>query len=234
MPGTRMTVPAVHARAAPADAAGGGGGDHRERGDEIGRQILVVEAGHVQFAGRDHGGGAAVQVIADPADGVLGRRPFAEHRMDVAVDQARHHRAAAGVEHGVGAGVGRRIERRDGAAFDQQRFHRRLRLRDVAGEELADVLDEERGHRRLRCVSRARCGAQCRAADPGPRLFTCHQNRDPASAVHRSAALRAAPRAGNARQLSASARQRPSRRPPSAPCEASFWCFAFHCSNGSP
>ena len=113
--------------AAPADAAGGGGGDHGERGDEIGREVLVVEARHVQLAGRDHGGGAAVHVVADPADGVLGRRPFAEHRMDVAVDQARHDGAAAGVEHGIGFGVGRRIERRDLAAVDQQRRHRGLR-----------------------------------------------------------------------------------------------------------
>ncbi len=92
----------MHPRAAPADAAGGVRGHHRERGDEVGREILVVEARHVQFAGRDHGGGAAMHVVADPADGVLRRRPFAEHRMDVAVDQARHHGAAAGVDHGVG------------------------------------------------------------------------------------------------------------------------------------
>ena len=114
--------------AAPADAAGGGGGHHRERGHEIGREIFVVEARHVQLAGRDHGGGAAVHVIADPADGVLRRRPLAEHRMDMAVDQARHDGAAAGVEHGVGLGIGGRIERRDLRAVDQQRRHRGLRL----------------------------------------------------------------------------------------------------------
>ena len=67
----------------------------------------------MQLAGRDHGGGAAVHVIADPADGVLGRRPFAEHRMDVAVDQARHDGALACIQDGVGLGVGGRIERRD-------------------------------------------------------------------------------------------------------------------------
>ena len=146
----------MDARAAPADAAGGGRGHHRKRGDEIGREILVVEARHVQLAGRNHGGGAAVHVIADPADGVLRRRPFAEHRMDMAVDQARHHRAAAGVEHGVGLGIGGRIERRDACSVDQQRLHRGLRPRDVAGEELADVLDEKRGHSvSLGLVSRA-------------------------------------------------------------------------------
>ena len=112
--------------AAPADAAGGGGGHHRERGDEVGREVLVVEARHVQLAGRDHGGGAAVHVVADPADGVLGRRPFAEHRMDVTVDQTRHDGAAAGVEYRVGFCVGGRIERRDLFAVDQQRRHRSL------------------------------------------------------------------------------------------------------------
>ena len=135
--------------AAPADAAGGGGGHHRERGHEIGREILVVEARHVQLAGRHHGGGAAVHVVADPADGVLGRRPFAEHRMDMAVDEARHDGAAAGVEHGVGLGVGGRIERRDLAPSISSDVTAAWGLRDVAGEELADVLDEKRGHRDL-------------------------------------------------------------------------------------
>jgi hypothetical protein len=64
--------------------------------------------------------------------------------MDVAVDEARHHRAAAGVEHGVVLGVGWRVERRDRIAIDQQRRRRGLRTRDIAGKELADVLDEKR------------------------------------------------------------------------------------------
>ena len=92
----------VHLGTAPAHAPGGRGGDDRERGHEFGREVFVVEARHVQLAGRDHGGGAAVHVVADPADGVLRRRPFAEHRMDVAVDQAGHHGRAAGVDHAVG------------------------------------------------------------------------------------------------------------------------------------
>ncbi len=91
-------------------------------------------------------GGAAVHVVADPADGVLGRRPFAEHRMDVAIDQARHDGALACIQHGVSLGVGGRVERRDFGAVNQQRRHRGLGLGDVAGEELADVLDKKRGH----------------------------------------------------------------------------------------
>ncbi len=111
--GNEDHCPGMDLGAAPADAPGGGGRHHRERGDQIGRQVLVIESRHVQLAGRDHGGGAAVHVIADPADGVLRRRPLAEHRMDMAVDQARHDGAAAGVEHRVGFCVSGRIERRD-------------------------------------------------------------------------------------------------------------------------
>ena len=78
------------------------------------------EARHVKLAGRHHGGGAAMQVVADPADGVLRRRPFAEHGMDMPVDQARHHGAAASIDHGIGLGVGRRIESCDFRAVDQE------------------------------------------------------------------------------------------------------------------
>ena len=136
----------VDPRAAPANAPGGGGCDHGERGDEIGREVLIVEARHMQFAGRHHRGRATMHVVADPADGVLGWRPFAEHRMDMAVDEAGHDGALAGIEHGVGFGVGGRIESCDLVAVDQERRDRGLRPGDVAGEELADVLDEQRGH----------------------------------------------------------------------------------------
>ena len=43
-----------------------------------------------------------MQVIADPADRILGRRPFAEHGMHVPIDEAGQYRAARGVEHAGG------------------------------------------------------------------------------------------------------------------------------------
>jgi hypothetical protein len=65
----------------------------------------------------------------------------------MAIDKARHHRAVAGIEHGVGLGLGGRIERGDTPVFDQQRRHRQLRLPQVAGKKLADILDKKRAHR---------------------------------------------------------------------------------------
>ena len=175
--------------AAPADAAGGGGGHDGERGDEVGREILVVEPRHVQLAGRDHGGRAAVHVIADPADGVLGRRPFAEHRMDMAVDQARHDGAAAGVEHRVGLGVGRRIERRDLAAVDQAATSPRPAACAMSPVKNSPMF-------------------LMRSVDTGV-LY----------ATDRVQCLCAADAFSKAAFFSG---------------DASFWCFAFHCSNGSP
>ena len=67
----------------------------------------------------------------------------------MAVDQPRHHRAAAGVDRGIHLRIGGRIEGCDFAGVDQQRFDVGLRLADVTGEELADVPDEKRGHRPL-------------------------------------------------------------------------------------
>ena len=86
-------------------------------------------------------GGAAMEIIADPADRVLGRRPFAEHRMHMAVDQPRQDRAAARIEHA------RRTPSRGGgssAAMTPSSIERATRTgaigrRDVAGKELADI-----------------------------------------------------------------------------------------------
>ena len=210
--------PGMHPRAAPADAAGGVRGHHRERGDEVGGEVLVVEARHVQLAGRDHGGGAAVHVVADPADGVLRGRPLAKHRMDMAVHQPRHHRAAAGVDRRIGLGIGGRIERGDFRAIDQKRFYVGLRLGDVAGKELADVPDEKRGHRPLPVIP-----GRAEGANPESSFtFRRHLVPDspPALAASRSRArndevqcLCTADDFSNAAFCSG---------------EASFWCFAFH------
>src|SRR4029079_11630935 len=60
-------------------------------------------AGHVNLAGGDHGGDAAMQVAVDPVELVLPRRPVAGNGMDVAVDQAGGNRGAVGVDDGGGA-----------------------------------------------------------------------------------------------------------------------------------
>src|SRR6266481_8271199 len=56
---------------------------HRLDADDVART-----AGHMNLAGGNHGGDAAMQVAVDPADLVLPRRPVAGDAMDVAVDQA--------------------------------------------------------------------------------------------------------------------------------------------------
>src|ERR1700736_6430868 len=71
---------------------------HRLDADDIARA-----AGHMNFAGRDHGGDAAVQITVDPVDLVLPRRPVAGDGMDVAVDQAGRDGGAVGIDDGGGA-----------------------------------------------------------------------------------------------------------------------------------
>src|ERR1700733_5307006 len=55
-------------------------------------------AGHVHFAGRDHGGDAAMQIAVDPAALILPRRPVAGDGVDMAVDQAGRDRGAGGID----------------------------------------------------------------------------------------------------------------------------------------
>ena len=117
-----------------------------KRGHQIGREAGIVEARRVQFARRNHGRGAAVQIVPDPSQRVLRRGPFAEHRMDVTVHDTRQNGRAAGIDGDVVGGVGRRIERRDAPVFDQQAGNRRRRRIEVAGEELADIADQRRWH----------------------------------------------------------------------------------------
>ena len=155
----------VYLGPAPAHPSGRRGRDHGQRGHQLRGEILVIEPGHVQLARGDHGGGAAMDVVADPALRVLRRRPFAEHGVDVTVDQARHHGGAAGVEHAVGLDGVRRIECGNPAVADEQRLHRRLRPRDVAGEELADILDEQARHRGPR-LSLPRKSGRSRSQSP--------------------------------------------------------------------
>jgi hypothetical protein len=66
--------------------------------------------------------------------------------MDVAVDQPRQDRGTAGIEHAVGFDRLGRIERGDAAIAHEQRADLRLRASELAGEEFADILDEQARH----------------------------------------------------------------------------------------
>ncbi|KAH0432775.1 hypothetical protein KCU90_g5292, partial [Aureobasidium melanogenum] len=90
----------------------------------------------VHFAGGDHGRHATVQIRLDPAHLILPRRPVAEHRMHVGVDQARRDRGAFAVDRGSRAlevTVFLPADRDDHAVVDHQRVRIENRFVDVAG-----------------------------------------------------------------------------------------------------
>jgi hypothetical protein len=67
----------------------------RGDGQRLQADDVLGPAGQVHLAGGDHGGDAAVHGGVDPADLALARRPVAEHRVHVAVDQARARRRSS-------------------------------------------------------------------------------------------------------------------------------------------
>ena len=71
---------------------------HRLKADDV-----AGAAGHVDFAGGNHGGDAAVEIAVDPVELVLPRRPVAGDGMDVAVDQAGRDGGAVGIDDRCGA-----------------------------------------------------------------------------------------------------------------------------------
>ena len=83
-----------------------------------------------------------MHVIADPADGVLRRGPFAENRVNVPVDDAGQHGVALGVDRPVSLHIGRRVQFGDTIPLDQQRGHVADRVGKLAREELADIGDQ--------------------------------------------------------------------------------------------
>src|SRR5689334_11533565 len=88
----------IKLHAAPAHPSRRRRRDNGQRSYELWRKILIIDTRNMQLAGRDHARGSAVKIVANPADRILRWRPFAEHRMDVAVDKPRHHRTACSVE----------------------------------------------------------------------------------------------------------------------------------------
>ncbi len=70
-------------------------GEDALRGDGEGLEARDVlgAAGHMDLAGGDHRGDAAMEAALDPAELVLPRRPFAGDRMHMGVDEAGGPRA---------------------------------------------------------------------------------------------------------------------------------------------
>ena len=87
------------------DAARAEAGEGALRGDRqrLDADDVLRPAGQVHLARRDHRRHAAVEAAVDPAELVLPRRPVAEHRVHVAVDQARRDGGAARIDDDVGA-----------------------------------------------------------------------------------------------------------------------------------
>jgi hypothetical protein len=83
-----------------------------------------------------------MHVIADPADGILRRGPFAEDRMDMAVNNARQHGVAFGIDGPVGLNIAGGVYLGDAVAVDEERPCIANRVGKIAGEEFADIGDQ--------------------------------------------------------------------------------------------
>src|SRR5580704_560952 len=105
-------------------------------------------ARRMHFAGGNHGGDAAMQAAIDPAELILARSPVAGNGMDVTIDEAGTECGAVGVDDGGGGGSVEMIVLADGgdAAVDgDDGVCLEARVGEIAGEEKADVADEEFG-----------------------------------------------------------------------------------------
>ena len=115
---------------------------------------ILRAAGQVNFAGRNHRGDAAMHGRIDPVGLVLARRPVAEHRMDMAVDQPGTQGRAVGVDGDVG-GFGVDVlflaESRDAAVDRYQRIGVEHRVFERAGQHQPDIPDYGFTPGRFRC-----------------------------------------------------------------------------------
>ena len=120
-------------------------------GQRLGADHVPRPTGQVHLAHGDELGDAAVDHGIDPADLVLAGRPVAEHRMGMAVDEARRHRRATSVDHRVRAlGVALR-EGADGGdppALAHQGIGVENGVGEVAGKGKPDVADDKLAGRR--------------------------------------------------------------------------------------
>ena len=114
---------------------------HRLQPDDV-----AGTAGHVDLAGGNHGGDAAMEVAVDPADLVLPRRPVAGDGMDVAVDQARRDGGAVGVDDrggALGVDVLEAADRSDLAVLGHDRIAVQDRLLQRPRQQQPDIADHQ-------------------------------------------------------------------------------------------
>ncbi len=151
---------------------------HRLQADDVART-----AGHVDLAGRDHGGDPAVEIAVDPVGLVLPRRPVAGDRVDVAVDQARGDGGAVGIDDrggALGVDVLETSDRGDLAILGHDRIGIQDRLLQSPRQQQPDIADHQLVRAgRLGCIvghqvfpfrsmpSPGRCGHLARALTPG-------------------------------------------------------------------
>ncbi len=115
----------------------------RGDGQRLQAHDVLGAAGQVHLAGGNHGGHAAVHGGVDPADLALARRPVAEHRVHVAVDQARRHAGLLRVDDGLRVfeiAVLLLADRDDQAVVHHDGVGVEDGLVDVAREQQPDVL----------------------------------------------------------------------------------------------
>ncbi len=128
-------------------------GENRHRLDA---DHVAGTAGHVNFAGGNHRGDAAVEIAVDPADLVLPWRPVARDGMNMAVDQAGRDRGAVGIDcrGGVlGVDVLEAPDRGDLAILGHDRIRIEDRLLQSAGEQQPDIADYQLARAgRLGCI----------------------------------------------------------------------------------
>ncbi len=118
----------------------------RGNGQRLHAHRVPGAAGQVNLAGADQRGRAAMHHRLDPAELVLPRRPVAERRVDVVVDQPRHRRAAVRLDH-PRAGHGKAAARGDDAIpLDQDGVGVEEGPGEVAREDQAQVADDGLGH----------------------------------------------------------------------------------------
>ena len=106
----------------------------------------------MHFARRDHGGHAAIHGRVDPADLVLARRPVAEHRVHMAVDQAGADTGLVCINGGLCArqvAIFLTPHRNDQAVVDHDGVGLQDGLINIARQQQANVFD----HDFSRCAS---------------------------------------------------------------------------------
>src|SRR6185436_13796617 len=97
----------------------------------------------VHLAGGDRGGDAAVHGGVDEVHGALARREVAEDRVDVGVDESRHHRRPPAVDDGVGVLVETATDAGDDTVAQHQGVGVEKGAAQIAADQATDVAEED-------------------------------------------------------------------------------------------